>query len=359
MLHALLMAGGGGTRFWPRSRQHCPKQFLKLAGGRTLLQQALDRIAGVAPPERTWIITSGGQEQLVAEQLPEIPRDRIIAEPCGRDTAACIGLGAALIAADDPDATLVAMPADHVIEPEQEFRRAVLAGVRLAEEHPRASIIFGIPPSHPATGYGYVHRGKPLVGRQGISVFAVESFKEKPDVETAERYVVSGEYYWNGGIFIWQVETLLAMLRERQPQLHTAIRRIATNWLTSERDEVFQQAYEPLQRLSIDYAVMEDCQEAIVIQAPFRWDDVGSWLAFERMHPQDAERNTIRATHCGLNTQNCLIVGDPGRLIATVNIENLIIVQDGDATLIADKRDEAAIKKLVGHLKQQGWDQYL
>lgn len=359
MLHALLMAGGGGTRFWPRSRQHCPKQFLKLSGGRTLLQQALDRIAAVVPPERTWVITSTGQQQLVAEQLPEIPKDRIIAEPCGRDTAACIGLGAALIAANDPEAILVATPADHVIEPEQEFRRAILAGVRLAEEQPTASIIYGIAPSYPATGYGYIHRGKAMAGRQGVSAYEVKEFKEKPDVDTAERYVTTGEYYWNGGIFIWSVQTLLGTLRERQPQLHSAVKRIAANWLTSEREEVFQQAYEPLPRISIDYAVMEGCREAIVLQAPFQWDDVGSWLAFERMNPQDADLNTIRATHCGLNTRECLIVGDPGRLIATVNVENLIIVQDGDATLIADKRDEAAIKKLVGHLKQQGWDQYL
>jgi len=359
MLHAILMAGGGGTRFWPRSRQRCPKQFLKLSGGRTLLQQTLDRIAGIVPPERTWVITSKGQDQLVAEQLPEVPRDRIVAEPCGRDTAACIGLGAALIADEDPDAIVVAMPADHVIEPDQEFRRAIQAGVRLAQEHPEASIIYGVPPTYPATGYGYIHRGESIQGWQNLAAFKVLSFKEKPDVETAERYVASGEYYWNGGIFIWKVATLLGALRTRQPQLHTALRRVATNWSSAERDEVFRQAYEPLNRISIDYAVMEGCENAIVVQVPFQWDDVGSWLAFERMNPQDAEHNTIRATHCGLNTRECLIVGDPGRLIATVNVENLIIVQDGDATLIADKRDEAAIKRLVGHLKQQGWDQYL
>lgn len=359
MLHAILMAGGGGTRFWPRSRQRCPKQFLKLTGNRSLLQQAFDRIVGMVPPERIWAITSAGQELLVAEQLPELPRKRIIAEPCGRDTAACIGLGAALIAADEPEAILIAMPADHVIEPEQEFRRAVLTGVRLAEAHPEVSVIFGIPPTYPATGFGYIHRGQPLPEWKNLSVFSVRQFKEKPDFATAERYVASGEYYWNSGIFIWQARTLLGMLKERQPQLYTALRRIAANWHSCDRDEIFRQAYESLERLSIDYAVMEGCQNAVVIHAPFQWDDLGSWQAFERRNPQDADHNTVKATHCGINTRNCLIVGDPGRLIATANVENLIIVQDGDATLIADKRDEAAIKKLVGMLKQQGWDQYL
>lgn len=359
MLHAILMAGGGGTRFWPRSRQRCPKQFLTLIGSRSLLQQAYDRTAGLVPPERIWVITSSAQQPLVAEQLPKVPPHRIVAEPCGRDTAACIGLGAVLIAAEDPDAFLVALPADHVIEPEQEFRRAILSGVRLAEEHPEASVIFGVPPSYPATGFGYIHRGGPLPGRNQLAAYAVREFKEKPDIATAEHYVATGEYYWNSGIFIWRVQTLLHLLRQRQPQLYSALRRIAAHWHTSERDEVFRQAYEPLERISIDYAVMEGCDNALVIPAPFRWDDLGSWQAFERMNPQDAEGNTIRATHCGLNTRNCLIVGDPGRLIATANLDHLIIVQDGDATLIADKRDEAAIKKLVGLLKQQGWDHYL
>jgi mannose-1-phosphate guanylyltransferase len=359
MLHALLMAGGGGTRFWPRSRQHCPKQFLKFAGGRSLLQQALDRIEPLVPPERTWVITSTSQRQMVAEQLPSVPRERIVAEPCGRDTAACIGLGAALIATDDPDAILVAMPSDHVIEPEQEFRRAIQAGVQLAEDYPKASITFGVSATYAATGYGYIQRGKPLPPRQGVPIHEVRAFREKPDAATAQTYLQSGEYFWNSGIFIWRAATLLQLLHDRQPPLYFAIKRIADNWQTSERDEVFEQAYEPLERLSIDYAVMEGCKDGLVLAAPFRWDDVGSWQAFERMNPQDADGNTVRATHCGLNTHNCLIVGDPGRLVATVNLDHLIIVQDGDATLIADKRDEAAIKKLVAHLKQQGWEKYL
>src|SRR5205085_1969577 len=170
MLHALIMAGGGGTRFWPRSRQRRPKQFLALSGDRTLLQLAFDRTEGQATPENTWIITGASYREETARQLPELAADHIVGEPCGRDTAACIGLGAALIARQDPSATMLVMPADHVIEPVQEFRRAAHVAEQMAEEHPSALITFGIPPTFPATGYGYIHRGAEVSGRQGIAV---------------------------------------------------------------------------------------------------------------------------------------------------------------------------------------------
>jgi mannose-1-phosphate guanylyltransferase len=359
MLHALIMAGGGGTRFWPRSRQRCPKQFLKLSGDRTLLQQALDRLEVVVPPERTWIITADSQRALVAEQLPQLPAERIVGEPCGRDTATCIGLGAALIQASDPEAVMVVTPADHVIAPEQEFRRAVQAAAHLAEEHPQAFLTMGIPPTYPATGYGYIRKGAALPGRMGIAVFRLDVFREKPDRATAERYLALGEYVWNSGIFLWKARTVLDALRQRHPGLHAAVVRVAEAWNRPEREQVFRREYEPLPRLSIDFAVMEGCAEGLILQAPFHWDDVGSWRAVERMYPQDEAGNTILATHCGLDTRDTLVVGEPGRLIATVGVKDLIIVQDGDATLIAHRGDEEAIKKLVAHLKQRGWDRYL
>src|SRR5262249_12034954 len=173
MLHAMIMAGGGGTRFWPRSRQKRPKQFLTLTGDRTLIQQALDRIEASAPPERTWVITAAAYHDQAGTQLPSLSADHIVGEPCGRDTAACIGLGASLIPSGAPTAVMVVMPADHVIEPVQEFRRAAHVAERMAEEHPGALITFGIPPSYPATGYGYIHRGPEVANRQGISVYRV------------------------------------------------------------------------------------------------------------------------------------------------------------------------------------------
>lgn len=359
MLHALIMAGGGGTRFWPRSRQQKPKQFLTLTGDRSLVQQALDRIEAPVPAERTWVITAGAHRDLVGRQLPGLPADQIVGEPCGRDTAACIGLGAALIARADPEAVMLVMPADHVIEPAQEFRRAVQAAEAMALEHPRALVTFGIPPSYPATGYGYIHRGEEVARRQGVAVYRVRAFREKPDPDTAERFVASGEYFWNGGIFVWRAATILDALQQRQPKLAAAVAAIAQAWPTPQRETVLRDHYEALEKISIDYAVMEHATEVLVVQAPFGWDDVGSWLALERMHPQDADGNTILATHAGLRTKGCVIAADPHHLVATIGVENLLIVQDGDATLVAERRDEGAVKQLVELLKKKGLEKYL
>jgi mannose-1-phosphate guanylyltransferase len=358
MLHAMIMAGGGGTRFWPRSRQKRPKQFLTLTGDRSLLQLAFDRIEAQVPAERIWVITAAAHLDETARQLPALAADQIVGEPCGRDTAACIGLGAALIARRDPDAVMLVMPADHVIEPVQEFRRAVHAAEQTAEEHLSALITFGIPPTYPATGYGYIHRGRETAQRQGLGVYRVQQFREKPKYEDAERYLVSGEYYWNSGIFVWKAAAILAELRDRQPRLSAAVERIADAWPTPEREAVLRQEYATLDRISIDYAVMEKAREVLVLQAPYRWDDVGSWLALERMHPQDAAGNTVLASHCGLHTEGCVIVADPGHLIATVGVKNLLIVQEGDATLIADRGEESTVKQLVDLLKTRGLENY-
>ncbi|HEY7327475.1 MAG TPA: mannose-1-phosphate guanylyltransferase [Gemmataceae bacterium] len=359
MLHATILAGGGGTRFWPRSRQRRPKQFLALGSERTLLQLALDRVEALLPPERTWVITGQTYQDETGRQLPHLPTDRIVGEPCGRDTAPCIGLGAALIARQDPSAVMVVTPADHVIEPVREFERAVHVAAQMAEEHSSALITFGIPPTFPSTGYGYIHRGAEIGQRQGVSLFRVQRFEEKPVAERAERFFASGEYFWNSGIFVWRVAAVLEELRRQQPKLHDAVCRIADAWDTPKRDGVLRHEYEILPKISIDYAIMEHAKEVLVVKAPYRWDDVGSWLALERMHPQDADHNTILATHCGLRTNHCIIVGDVGKIITTIGVENLVIVQDGDATLIADRRDEGTVKQLVDLLKKKGLEKHL
>jgi mannose-1-phosphate guanylyltransferase len=357
------MAGGGGTRFWPRSREERPKQFLALGGERTLLQMALDRVEAQVPPQRSWVITGAAYTAETARQLPGVPADHIVGEPFRRDTAAAVALGAALIAREDPAATILVTPADHVIEPAQEFRRAAHVAEQMAQERPNALITFGIPPTYPATGYGYIHRAGELANRQGISVYRVRGFKEKPPQELAEQYVASGEYFWNAGIFVWKAATILDALRQLRPQMHASVGRIADAWPTPRRGEVLRREFDPIERTSIDFAVMEHAAEAgkevLAVQAPYRWDDVGSWLALERMNPQDADGNTVLGTHAGLHTRDCVIVADEGRLIATIGVDNLLIVQDGNATLVADKREEAAVKQLVDLLKKKGLERYL
>jgi mannose-1-phosphate guanylyltransferase len=359
MLHAVIMAGGGGTRFWPRSRNLRPKQFLTVTGERSLLQMAFDRIEAQAGSKRTWIITSAAHTGETAKQLPGLAADQIVGEPCGRDTAACIAVGAALVARRDPDAVMVVMPADHVIEPIQEFGRAIQVSEQMALEHPKALVTFGITPTYPSTGYGYIQRGPVVSTRQGIGVYKVAAFREKPSPENAERFVASGEYFWNSGIFVWRADAILSAFAEYQPALHQAAGRIAAAWDSSNREQVFAKEYEGLTKISIDYAVMEHAREVLVVQAPYRWDDVGSWLALERMNPQDENRNTVLAQHCGIDTKNCVIVGDRDRLLTTIGVQDLIIIQDGNATLVAHRKDESGVKKLVELLKQRGLEKYL
>jgi mannose-1-phosphate guanylyltransferase len=363
MLHALIMAGGGGTRFWPRSRQHKPKQFLALAGERTLLQQTVERIEVMVPPERTWIVTANAYVEETARQLPQLPAGRIIGEPCGRDTAPCIALGAAVLEREDPEAVMAVMAADHVIEPAQEFRRAVQVAEQIVKDHPESLVTIGVAPTFAATGYGYIERGAEAARRQWIPVYQVSSFREKPRPELAREFVASGRYFWNSGIFFWRVDTILRCLDANRPALVAAVRRIANADSAERRAALLAEEYPRLDKISVDFAVMEPAipqrTPVFVVQAPFRWDDVGSWLALERMNAQDADHNTVLGQHCGNQTHGCIIVGDPARLIATAGVKDLIIIQDGDCILVADRNNEGSIKQLVEEMKRRGLEAYL
>lgn len=355
MLHAMIMAGGGGTRFWPRSRAKRPKQFLTFSGTRTLLQGTVDRVAAQIPPERTWVVTGEQYAAETAVQLPELAHDHIIGEPEGRDTAPCVGLGAAIIARADPDATIVVMPADHVIEPEQEFRRALHAAEQFLADEPNKLVTFGIRPTFPSTGYGYIKRGAPAGTRQGVAAARVDKFEEKPPFPVAEGYVADGGYDWNSGIFVWKPAAILNELKARKPEIHAVVTHIAAAWGTPGFHDVFRAEYGRAEKKSIDYAVMQGAAadgNVLVLAAPYTWDDVGSWLALERRNPQDANHNTVQANHCGIDTNRCVIVGDAGRLIATYGVSDLVIIQDGDAILVADRKHEDKVKEIVDALKK-------
>lgn len=361
MLHAMIMAGGGGTRFWPRSRQKRPKQFLTFSGDRTLLQGTVDRVSAQVPPERTWIVTGEAYVAETRAQLPEVPASNIVGEPEGRDTAPCVGLGAAIIGKVDPDATIAVMPADHAIEPVQEFRRALHAAEQFANDFPDKLITFGIRPTFPSTGYGYILRGEHAGARQGVNAAHVVQFAEKPKAPVAEEYVASGNYDWNSGIFVWKPRTILGELHTRKPEIHAVVCRIANAWGAPEWNDVFRSHYKTAEKISIDFAVMQDAAKegkVLVLNAPYKWDDVGSWLALERGNPQDADGNTVQANHCGIQTTNCVIVGDSNRVIATYGVSNLLIIQDGNAVLVADRKFEDKVKEIVDKLKNTGRGEY-
>jgi mannose-1-phosphate guanylyltransferase len=359
MLHAVVMAGGSGTRFWPMSRRQRPKHLLSLAGPQSLIRQTVARIAPQVAPDRTWIVTARDHEAEVRRQLPELPSQCIIGEPCGRDTAPCIGLAATVVSRNDPEATLVTMPADHVIEPNAEFARAVAVAAALVQEDPQRLITFGVKPDRPATGYGYLQRGARVAKPNALPVFRVDRFREKPARELAEQFVASGECYWNSGIFVWSARTILQQLRSARPALSQALDRIGAAWDGASRDQVLEQEYQAIERISIDYAVMERAENVLVIEAGFRWDDVGSWGAIQRVRGSNTDGNTIVGTHCGIGTRECIVIGEPDRLVATLGVKDLVLVQSGNALLVANRRDEESVKQLVALMQEQGLDRYL
>lgn len=352
----MIMAGGGGTRFWPKSRNARPKQFLSFAGDKSLLRGTLERTLPIVSVDRTWVITGETYVSETAAQLPELDSNRIVGEPFRRDTAPCVGLGAALIAKQDPNAIMVVIPADHLIEPEREFHRTIHAAVQFAEQFPKALFTFGIKPTNPSTNYGYIQRGTQVSTHNGVPLFEIKAFKEKPKEDVARDFLATGEYDWNSGIFVWKAKTILDQLEVNRPEIHAAVTQIANAWETPQRLSVFQKEYEAITGVSIDYAVMETAPERMVLQASYQWDDVGSWLALERHNPQDATGNTVQGRHLGIDTKGCVIAAEGNHLIATINVSDLLIVQVGDATLVARKQDEARVKEIVERLKNERTD---
>ena len=358
-IFGLIMAGGGGTRFWPRSRQKLPKQFLNLQGQGSLLQQTAHRLEGLISPGNLLVITAQDHVGRTLEQLPELSPDQVVGEPTGRDTAPCVGLAAALVHRLDPEAILITCPADHVIEPAATFRKALHAACLMVEEHPNAFVTLGIPPTFPSTGYGYIHRGEAMPARLGVEASKVRAFREKPPAEVAKEYVQTGEYYWNAGIFVWKAKTVLQALATHCPNLLEGVNEIASAWNTPVRQSVLERVFTKLDKVSVDYALLEKHSDVLVLRAPFNWDDVGSWLALERLHPQDAEGNTVQGRHLGIRTKNCVISAHPDTLVTTLGVEDLLIVQDGECLLVARKHEESNVKQIVEELKARSLGNHL
>lgn len=363
MLHAVIMAGGSGTRFWPESRAAWPKQLLPLSGKRSLIQDTVDRLATLVPAERILIVTAARLVDAVRAQLPELPPAAVLGEPCKRDTAPCIGLAAIQILRADPDATLAVMPADHAILPAPALRAAISCAAELVERRPARIATFGIKPTFAAESFGYIERGNPIespAGGANCHVFEVVRFREKPPAAVAREYLAAGTFYWNSGIFVWKARTILAALEQHQPELFARLRTIAASMGTTEFQTVFEREFAAIRGISIDYAVMEHARDVAVIEAPFTWDDVGSWQAMARLRGVDAEGNTIAADrHISVNTSGTILRSTDEHLIATVGLKDMIVVHTPDATLVASRHDEEAIRRIVKQLEERGWTEYL
>ncbi len=375
MLHAVIMAGGSGTRFWPLSRTARPKQLLDLAGGRTMIQATVDRLGDLAPAERTWIITNRSLVLPIAEQLPQLAKGRIVGEPCKRDTAPAVGLSAILVAASDPDATLVVMPSDHLIQPAADFQRAIQQAAQIVEREPQTLVTFGIKPTYPADSFGYIERGSAVGntlrgvpalpgvpasgGREPPEAFAVARFREKPARSIAEQYLASGNFYWNSGIFVWKAKTILAALAQYDPEIHERLEAIGASIGRPDFEPTLDREFTAIRGKSIDFAVMEHYQPVVVIEAPFSWDDVGSWQSLARARGTDDAGNTAVGKHLGIRTSGCVIRTTPDHLIVTLGLADTIVVHTPDATLVADKSQEDAIREVVKALEERQWREYL
>ena len=341
------MAGGRGQRFWPKSRLARPKHLLPIVGKKSMLAQTLDRVAGLVEPENVLIITNREQREAVLELGLEISPEQVIGEPVGRDTAAVVGLATTLVKGHDPEAAFALLPADAVVNPTDRFREDLELCFMVAEGE-EALVTLGARPSRAATGYGYLHRGahSRFVGRR--EVYAVRRFVEKPDAERAAAYLASGEYYWNIGVFVWRVSTIEAALGRYAPTLWEAFRKMGDRLRSGESLEaVLSASYPAVERKSFDYAVLEKAENILTIEASFDWDDVGEWSTIARHFDGDAAGNVLKGSAVVMDGSGNIVVGEEGHLTALLGVDDLVVVQTRDATLVARKSKLKGMKALL------------
>ena len=346
---ALIMAGGRGERFWPRSRKNLPKQFLSLTDSdRTMIQSTVDRILKLVEPQDIFIATNESYKALVQEQLPEVPEENILCEPAARNTAPCIGWGAVAIRKRYGDAMMIVLPSDHQVMQPHLFRSVLKNAAQVAEETD-ALVTLGISPTSPDTGYGYIQYD-PETPSGYASAFKVRRFVEKPDAETARKYLASGEYLWNSGMFIWKASSILREMEEHLPENYALLTAIEQAMEKPDEQETLRTKFCQMRSISIDYGIMERAKNVYVLPASFGWDDVGSWLALDRMNPADDQGNVIKGDVVKVNSSRCIVQGGK-RTIAMVGLEDIIIVDTEDALLVCAKDSTGEIKKVVEVLR--------
>lgn len=344
---AVIMAGGRGERFWPQSRQQCPKHLLPIVGGKPMLTQAIERLEGLIPPERVIILTNASQREAVIAACPSVPEDQVVAEPVGRDTAPAVGLAKILVKQHAPNATFAMLPADHIIHDAQAFRSILATAFEAAETGDILATI-GIAPTEPATGYGYIHKGAVQSTLHGRAIYQVQKFVEKPDLATAQTYLDSGDYYWNAGMFVWSVASIEKAFATHAPTLHAGLGKIEAELSAGKAlSETLQAHFPTLEKISIDYAVVEKSNNIVTIESAFDWDDVGAWPAVANHYPHDAGDNVVIGSGALKDASGNIVVNEGGHLTALLGVKDLIVVQTQDATLICPKDRAQDVKKIV------------
>ncbi len=356
-MYVVIMAGGVGTRFWPKSRFRRPKQLLKIAEKQTMIQATIKRLKGIVADDQIYIITTQQQQEEIQKQVPFLTAQNIIVEPKGKNTAPCIGLAALLLKHRDPGAVMAVLPADHRIKKIKKFQQILQAAEKLALQRD-CLVTIGIKPTYPATGYGYIQLNNEQRVIDDVPAFRVKTFAEKPDLKTAERFLQSGDFLWNSGMFIWRAETILAEIENSIPELYDGLLEIEEALGSENEAEVIQKVYCRIKSISIDYGVMEQSENVCVLKGDFDWNDVGSWEEVYKISAKDDAQNVVIGNHLLEDTNNCYIDSDE-KFIAALGIENLIIVNTEDALLICSKDRAQEVKELVELMKRKKLDQYL
>ncbi len=353
-IYGVIMAGGGGTRFWPLSRQEEPKQLLNLSGKDLMINETIDRIATVADLNDIFVVTNVAQvPKMKAATKGRLQENHILAEPSARNTSACIGYAAMEIVKKYGDGIMCISPADHFIKNQTEFTRVLKEAAEVAEIEDKL-ITVGISPTYPATGYGYIKFDK---DEASVAKKVIE-FKEKPDLETAKEYLASGDYAWNSGMFIWKASTILKKFQELLPDVYACIEKIGDAMGTQVETDVIETVYPTIPKISVDYGIMERSSDVLVISGDFGWNDVGSWENMDVIYDEDENGNIIVGEHVNIDTTNTIAFSKK-RLITTVGVDNLIIVETEDAILVCDKSRAQDVKAIVDTLNAEGKTEYL
>lgn len=357
--YALIAAGGQGTRLWPLSRTASPKQLLPLIDDHSMYQTSIKRIEGIFPPEKIFIVTGENYAKQLQDDVPEIPEENFIIEPYGKNTAPALGLALAYIQTRDPNATVAVLTADHFISNTEKFCRVLETAFEVAQDG--KIVTLGISPSYPATGFGYIQQGDPIVTVNDFTIYQSKRFTEKPDIVRATQFLASGEYSWNSGMFIWKIEDAMRDLERHQPAMYALLTYLQNTFDTPDYQDKLVDIWEKMPRLSIDFAIMEKADNIAVIPVDIGWSDVGSWASLYDILPQDKFGNCIKGDAIDnrviLDTQNTLVYSD--RLTVAIGVKDIVVVDTDDVILICHKDRTQDVKEVVNYLKDNGSEEYL
>jgi mannose-1-phosphate guanylyltransferase len=356
-MYCVVMAGGSGTRFWPKSRQTKAKQFLRILGTQSLIESTLSRFKKIVDSDKIYIVAKACQEALLREHAPWIPEKHLIFEPLGKNTAACIGLAAVHISRRDPDAVIVVSPADHLVKKEDRFCKVIQAAEKLAEERD-AIVTIGIPPTRPSTGYGYIQINGDHRTLYHVDTYRIKTFAEKPNIETAERFLASGDFFWNSGIFVFKCSVILKAFEEHLPDLYESLMEIRDALSGDLPEPVIARIYQQLKNISIDYGVMEKARNVFMVKGNFVWDDLGSWDQVYKLSSQDKNGNSVAGNAVLLDTRNSYVASDRG-VVAVLGLEDIVVVREGDAVLVSKRNRSEDVRHVAERLRQERLNDYL